>query len=214
MEVLYAYDHCPFCVKPRMVFGFKNRAYTLTYLLNDDEETPIRIVGQKMLPILQEGEHYMTESMDIVHHLDQIDGKPVLIGVSNPAIINWIDSVSDIVTKLVIPRYVNNSSLPEFVTPGARDYFTRKKEATFGDFTTLFVQTKACVTEINKKLLVLEPLIKSPSACNGELSEDDLHLFPILRGLSTVEDIIYPPNVNAYRQKISMLSGVPLFTIS
>lgn len=214
MEVLYIYDHCPFCVKPRMIFGFKNRPYTITYLLNDDEETPIKMIGQKMLPILQEGDHYMAESMDIVAHVDQLDGKPVLTGASNPVVIAWIDSVYDNFNRLVIPRYANNPTLPEFVTAEARAYFTRKKEVLLGDFSTLFAQTEERVAEMNKKLLELDPLIKSASACNGELSEDDIHLFPILRGLSMVEGVIYPEKVNNYRQTMSALTGVPLFTIS
>lgn len=214
MEVLYIYDHCPFCVKPRMIFGLKKRPYTMTYLLNDDEETPIKLIGQKMVPILQEGNHYMPESMDIVRHVDQLDGKPILTGAINPDVEHWIDSVYDNFNKLVIPRYANNSTLPEFVTAEARAYFTRKKEALLGDFATLFEQTEKRVEEMNQKLIELEPLIQSPSACNGELSEDDIHLFPILRGLSTVEGIVYPTKVNEYRHTLSDLTGIPLFTIS
>ncbi len=50
---LYIYDHCPFCVKARMIFGLKNIPVELNVLQNDDEATPTRMIGQKMVPILQ-----------------------------------------------------------------------------------------------------------------------------------------------------------------
>lgn len=214
MEVLYVYDHCPFCIKPRMIFGLKNRPYTLSYLLNDDEETPIKMIGQKMLPILQEGDHYMLESMDIVHRVDQLDHQPVLTGKTNPAIDAWLNSIYDNFNRLVIPRYARASTLPEFVTAEARAYFTAKKEAALGSFSLLLAETSERVAQMNKSLEVLEPLILSATACNGELSEDDIHLFPVLRGLSIVEGIIYPPAVEAYSQAVSQLTDIPLLGIS
>lgn len=50
---LYVYDHCPFCVKARMIFGIKNIPVEIITLLNDDETIPIQLIGKKMLPILQ-----------------------------------------------------------------------------------------------------------------------------------------------------------------
>ncbi len=37
---LYIYDHCPYCLKARMIFGLKNIPVELHVLLNDDAETP------------------------------------------------------------------------------------------------------------------------------------------------------------------------------
>lgn len=84
---LYIYDHCPFCLKARMIFGLKNIPVELIVLLNDDELTPTRMIGQKMAPILQKDDsRYMPESMDIVHYVDKLDGKPLLTGPRNPAV--------------------------------------------------------------------------------------------------------------------------------
>jgi len=84
---LYIYDHCPFCVKARMIFGLKNKPVELVVMLNDDEETPKRLIGQKMAPILQKQDgSAMPESMEIVHYVDQQDGEPLIIGALNPAI--------------------------------------------------------------------------------------------------------------------------------
>lgn len=59
---LYIYDHCPYCLKARMIFGLKNIPVELHVLLNDDAETPTRMVGQKQVPILQKDDsRYMPE---------------------------------------------------------------------------------------------------------------------------------------------------------
>ena len=49
---LFIYDHCPFCVKARMIFGLKRQPIRLVTLLNDDETTPFNLIGTKMVPIL------------------------------------------------------------------------------------------------------------------------------------------------------------------
>ena len=90
-----ATDHCPFCIKARMIFGLKNIPVELHVLLNDDAETPTRMVGQKQVPILQKDDsRYMPESMDIVHYVDKLDGKPLLTGKRSPAIEEWLRKVN------------------------------------------------------------------------------------------------------------------------
>jgi glutaredoxin 2 len=59
-------------------------------------------------------------------------------------------------------------------------------------------------------LLTLEPLIKSPDAVNGELSEDDIHLFATLRSMSIVRGIVYPPAIEAYRVCMAERVGIDL----
>lgn len=64
-----------------MIFGLKNIPVELNVLQNDDEATPTRMIGQKMVPILQKDDsRYLPESMDIVHYVDNLDGKPLLTG--------------------------------------------------------------------------------------------------------------------------------------
>ena len=50
---LYIYDHCPFCVRARMIFGLRDVAVEEVVLANDDEATPIGMIGSKQVPILQ-----------------------------------------------------------------------------------------------------------------------------------------------------------------
>ncbi|WP_375804111.1 glutaredoxin domain-containing protein [Zymomonas mobilis] len=44
---LFIYEHCPFCVKARMIFGLKNIDFEKIVLLNDNETDPIRMIGKK-----------------------------------------------------------------------------------------------------------------------------------------------------------------------
>ena len=73
---LYVYDHCPYCVRARMIFGLKNLAFEKIVLLNDDESTPVGLIGKKAVPILiKENGEAMPESLDIVKYVDENYGE-------------------------------------------------------------------------------------------------------------------------------------------
>ena len=73
---LYIYDHCPFCVRARMIFGLRGMPVEGVILQNNDEETPIKMIGAKQVPILQkDGGSFMGESLDIVRYIDEMAGK-------------------------------------------------------------------------------------------------------------------------------------------
>lgn len=206
---LFVYDHCPFCVKARMIFGLKQTAFELVILLNDDEATPIHMIGKKMAPILQDGDRYLAESMDIVAYVDSLSGARILSGPSNPLIAQWNSDVSGPLFSLALPRWAA-ANLDEFSTPAARAYFTRNKERMIGSFKEHMAASPGYIATLNSHLLALESLIQSPDAVNGELCEDDIHLFATLRSLSIVQGITYPPAVEAYRVRMSELSNVEL----
>ncbi|OSN04751.1 glutaredoxin [Lonsdalea iberica] len=210
---LYIYDHCPFCVKARMIFGLKDIPVKLEYLLNDDEKTPISMVGKKMVPILQkEDGSFMPESLDIVKYIDAYDGKPLLTGPTNPQIDAWLRKVSDYVyRRLVMPR-LSRAPFEEFATPAARDYFINKKQAQSGDFEELMSHSAGLIKNISNDLKDLEPLIVQANACNGELSLDDIHLFPLLRALTIVNGVSVPSKVADYRDNMAKQTQIPLLS--
>ncbi|AKL11501.1 TPA: glutaredoxin 2 [Kluyvera intermedia] len=200
---LYIYDHCPFCVKARMIFGLKNIPVELNVLLNDDEATPTRMIGKKMAPILQKDDsRYLPESMDIVHYVDKLDGKPLLTGKQNPALDAWLRKVNSYVNRLLIPRFAK-SAFDEFATPEARAYFVAKKEAAIGDFAEHMSHSSGLIKNISDDLRALDKLIVQPNAVNGELSDDDIHLFPLLRNLTIVAGINWPTRVADYRDNMA-----------
>ena len=44
---LYTYEHCPYCVRARMIFGLKNIPVDVIVLANHHEDTPMQLVGRK-----------------------------------------------------------------------------------------------------------------------------------------------------------------------
>jgi len=209
---LYIYDHCPFCVKARMIFGLKNLPVELVVLQNDDSATPEKLVGQKMVPILQKADgSAMPESMDIVRWVDNQDREPLLTGKTNPAITDWLRHVNSYINKLLIPR-IADAAFAEFATPEARRHFHDKKEANYGDFAELRKHAPGLIKNISDDLRQLDKLIVKSNAVNGELSEDDIHLFPLLRSLTLVSGIEWPSRVTDYRDNMAKQTQVNLLS--
>lgn len=209
---LYIYDHCPFCLKARMIFGLKNLPVELVTLLNDDEATPTRMIGKKMAPILQKDDsRYLPESMDIVHYVDKLDGHPLLTGKQNPAIEEWLRKVNSYVNRLLIPRFAKGA-FDEFATPEARAWFVEKKEAAIGSFDEHLAHSAGLVKKISDDLRALDKLIVKSNAVNGELSEDDIHLFPLLRNLTLVAGITWPTRVADYRDNMAKQTQINLLS--
>jgi len=206
---LYVYDHCPFCVKARAILGLKGISFELVILLNDDVETPTRMIGKKMAPILEHEGRYIPESMDIVAYVDGLAGRPILEGEPEVRVAEWLDAASADLYPLAMPRW-GAADLAEFATPQARAGFQRNKEAIIGAFSDQLAGSGARIARMNDRLLALEDLIKSRDAVNGALSEDDIHLFAALRALSIVRGIVYPPAVDAYRMRMARRTGVDL----
>ena len=82
---LYAYDHCPFCTRVRFITGMKNIPIDVRYLLWDDEQTPVQLVGKKSVPIFDDGEGtLLTDSLEIVAWLDSHWAEPFSASGKSP----------------------------------------------------------------------------------------------------------------------------------
>lgn len=147
--------------------------------------------------------------MDIVKKIDGLGGASVLTGDTNPMVVDWIKQNTATLYALAMPRWAS-APLPEFATHEARVYFKKNKEAIIGPFSDRLAESARLIDTVNLGLTSLAPLIKSPSAINGELSVDDIHLFAHLRSLSIVRGVQYPQTVDDYRQMMSEKAGVQL----
>lgn len=207
---LYIYDHCPFCVRSRMIFGLKDVACEIITLPNDDEETPVSLIGKKMLPILVTESHdAIGESMDIVKYIDETYGTPVLTVSDDSAIEAWMEDATNVIFPLAIPRWAS-SDFEEFSQDAARQYFLQKKEAFFGPFSRLLDQTETMVSKINAKLEILDSLLVRQERVTGHFSLTDIRLFPLLRSLSIVKGIYWPPRVHESMKEMAERSRVNL----
>lgn len=209
---LYIYDHCPFCVRARMIFGLRGLPFETENLMNDDEATPIGMIGAKQVPILQkEDGSYMGESLDIVRYVDEQAGQGRLKEDIRPELQAWLDKVGEYNNKLVQPRTVK-IGLPEFATPEAVKYFVDKKEQNIGNFETNLNKTAQYLERINADLLELDGLISNEGVgVNGEAAMEDILLFPILRNLTVTRGIEWPQNVMDYLMRMSEAGDVDLY---
>ncbi|WP_373819770.1 glutaredoxin 2 [Glaesserella sp.] len=209
---LYIYDHCPFCVRARMIVGLKKLDVEFITLLNDDEQTPIGLVGKKVVPILvKEDGSAMPESLDIVKYVDENYGDKLLADDIRPEINEWIKQVSSYYNHLLLPRFIQ-LGLDEYKTQSAIDYFVAKKTESIGDFAENLARSAEYIAKLTQDLTALENLIVSPEAVNGKLSLEDIVLFPMLRNLTCVKGLIFPPKVKNYVEKMAELSQVSLYS--
>lgn len=209
---LYHYDHCPFCVRARMILGLRQIAFEEVILLNDDEATPINLIGVKQVPILQktDGTH-MGESLDIVRYIDEYAADNRLDETIRPEVQAWFDKVGKYHNHLIMPRDIQ-LGLPEFATQSAIDYFVHKKEQQIGSFADNLRQSDDYINKINADLQQLDALIESEYWLNGQqASMEDILIFPILRNLSMVKGIQFPSKTLNYVHNMSEKSKVNLY---
>lgn len=209
---LFIYDHCPFCVRVRVVIGMKKIPVELSVLLNDDEATPISMIGKKACPILQKSDgSFMGESMDMIHYLDSLNGSPIFApSESREDLTTWLKDVNLLFKKLLYPRWIT-SSVGEFKTQGAIDYFVNKKTKELGSFTEALANSDVLKKELEEQLILLAPMLHSEKHASEHLSVDDTDLFGRLRAITLIKGLVIPDEVRAYIAYFSKATGVPTF---
>ena len=215
MMTLYIYDHCPYCVKARMIFGLKQVPFKLKTLSNEDEKTPLSMIGVKMVPILEYKKGaFMPESLDIISYIDKQKAPCLVNKTTSKRLSRWLDKNNLLCYKLAMPRWVK-ADLEEFKSQKAKDYFINKKSAYIGSFENCLKETDKLIQEIAKELDILESFFeKKQSFFTKALSWDDFHLFAFLRSLSIVKNLTFPPKVKFYIENLSKKSKIPLHSIA
>ena len=209
---LYHYEHCPFCVRVRMIIGWKNLDIEEEILANADEQRHYDLIGAKIVPILekQDGTR-IKESLDIVAYIDQNYDMPLLPSNTqsvnpSPALGSWLENVATPARHLVHPRNIRIFSM-DFPSQKDKDYYEKKKSQSIGSFDTAFAQS---ATYIEAMKPLLNDLIAWLPPQNTKPSYDDIFLFPVLRSLSHVQGLMFPAEVYHYMERISQETKVPL----
>jgi glutaredoxin 2 len=193
-----------------MMMKLTETPYEEVVMLNDDEETPIKLCGKKQAPILEVDGKIIVESLDIVDFLDKKVGG-FLSSNQNKNIATWVQDATNYLYPLVFPRVIKQD-LPEFSTPNSIQYFKTKKEASTGtSFEELLAKTEEYKEEAEHHIKLLSPLItKLPSVKNRDFTKDDILLFPVLRLLSCVYGLKWDKNVQDYLKHISAITRIQL----
>ena len=205
---LYIYEHCPYCIRVLTGFRLKRMPVELIHLDNDDEDTPRRMVGRKIVPILEDGDGFMAESLDILHKIDGLS-EPRLFGrAPRHETMAWIELWKATIYGLVLPR-VADPVFPEFRRQEARAAFRQKKELSYGSFDLLLERTGELKSEMERGLADLVPNL--PLEKPGM---DDIMLFPFLRSLSIVPELDLPDRVVAYRDRMMRLTDIGMVALT
>lgn len=168
-------------------------------------DTPVRLVGKKVVPILErEDGLHMTESLDIVRYIDKAS-TPAFSGQVDAKIEAWINNAWPVALQLFIPRFTE-ADFPELSTPEAREAYRQREEKAFGDLSALTARTPDLCNEMLTKLLALIPLVES----RHQPDISDIVLWPLLRCLSIVKPLSFPPVVRDYALRLESRTGIPL----
>jgi len=221
LPVLYIYDHCPYCTRVRYLLGVKKVKTALRWLLSDDNETGNRLIGKKAVPIWApngDAGPFIKESLDICKLVDE-DVTYGPTGTFNASsgrsdISDWFAANALTIKRLQNPRIVG-AYLPEYATADARaSYITRHSLPEPSDYAENLEKSAEYAKVLQDRLPELDACIFSAEcATEGGLSVDDIDLFPRLRLLSLVKDLVWPEKLRKYMEYHSNLSDVALYTV-
>ena len=198
---LYHYVHCPYCVRVRLALGHLDLTWKSIVIPYDDEETPVKLAGQKMLPIMKIDGKAMNESLDIIRAIDISN----ILKIERAQSSAW-NELELIINKL--GKNVHNLAMPYWVwtpefTESSRAYFIAKKSAKRGPFDVLRARRNEFEAPLLKDLNELTPRIKNFWDSN-ELSILDIALASQLWGLFIVPEFRFPQEWHEYLMKVKV----------
>jgi glutaredoxin 2 len=216
IPTLYAYFHCPFCVRVKLFLGLKKIPHRVVYLDHHDEKAHTDKVGEKTVPILEWAPNkYMKESIDIINYLDGLKQYGPTLLKSVPAgggkLSSLIQELGGIPPTAYYWRLMAiDPPLPEFRTQQAKTYFIQKKTR---QLNLSFKEAKGLelgdLLDFGIKLAEISHLIKAPSGLHGEnlTTMDDIKLFPILWASTLIAGFKMPKPLKEYTDTIMKRSA-------
>lgn len=196
---LYHYVHCPFCLRVRFSLGFLKLKYESIVLAYEDEATPVKLTGKKMLPILLKDDgSAMNESLDIIQFIDQ---KNLLRNENYLHLQSEIDKllneIGANVHSLCMPYWIYT---PEFNETNRR-YFQKKKEEKRGPFHLLIQNKDQYINALNGILINLEKDL-SPFYRSHQLTIVDIMLASHLWGMYIFPEFQFSEKMHQYLQSV------------
>lgn len=199
----YHYVHCPFCIRVRMAAGLLKKPYKSVVLPYDDEETPVRLTGKKMLPIMEVNGKPMNESLDIMAVLDEANELKIGDLSKDPA----YGSFNELLTKL--GNNVHNLAMPYWIwTPefneSSRNYFQKKKEVKRGPFKDLVKDKQKFIQDISADLAIVAQELK-PFYRSETFTVYDILLAAHIWGLYVVPEFQFDVKIHTYLQNVKAI---------
>lgn len=197
---LYHYVHCPFCIRVRMGFGLLGISYESKVLPYYDEQTPIKLTGTKMLPILEISEgNAINESLNI---LKKFDPQNLLAWQVQDLLSNEVETLitnlGSQVNSLCMPYWI---WMPEF-DPESRKYFQTKKEIKRGPFKNL-IKNKEIHLKILNDILFNELEVKlTPFYNSSTLTIVDIMIASHIWGMYIFPEFQFSVKMHQYLQSV------------
>lgn len=196
----YHYVHCPFCVRVRMAAGMLEKPYKSVVVPYHDEETPVRLTGKKMLPIMDFNGKPMNESLDIMAAMDEKNILKIAELNTDPG----FKAFNDLLTKL--GTNVHNLAMPYWIwTPefddSSRAYFQKKKEEKRGPFKDLVKNKNQFIVSITTDLEVVAQDLK-PFYRSDKFTVYDILLAAHIWGLYVVPEFQFSEKIHQYLQSV------------
>lgn len=212
---LFIYQHCPYCVRPRIIADIKKVNYRLHTLANDDVEAHLKHIGKKQVPFLKTTDgDYIVESLDICAYLDELDHNPILLPSVRTDLVDLASQINQASRTLVYPRFLDHPlNQLDFPTDSAKKYFIDKKSPTVGNFAMHLASPSTQATALTQALLDKMAVSLSTNYIQpNQISYDDIQIFPILRNLTLIADLVtFPTSVMDYLYFISKQTNIALY---
>lgn len=197
---LYHYVHCPFCVRVRMGLGFFNIPYESVVIPYDDENTPIKLTGKKMLPIVVfDNNTAKNESLDILKDLDKSNALSWQFLEKNKLEIETLlNEIGAPVHSLCMPYWIWT---PEFDN-NSRKYFQDKKEIKRGPFKNLILNKEKYIKSLEDILSSKLEKNITPYYKSSDFTIVDIMIAAHLWGMYIFPEFQFSPLIHNYLQSV------------
>ncbi|MFP2768469.1 glutaredoxin 2 [Oceanisphaera sp. KMM 10153] len=207
---LYIYEHCPFCARVRYIAGRLGVALDIEVLAYHDEATPVRLVGKKIVPILQlDDGRLMTESLEIIEMLIKLHFQAPAELTPSSAVLAWQRNALPLLQKIGYPRW-HHLALKEFAAAQSRTSWQARKETSELNFLALIANTTSIVGELEVLLEQTIALLSDADSQQPLALLDNAIIYSILRGYACEPSISWPPALHRWLKQSAQLSCVPL----
>eukprot|EP00310_Coccolithus_braarudii_P020599 CAMPEP_0183332920 /NCGR_PEP_ID=MMETSP0164_2-20130417/1976_1 /TAXON_ID=221442 /ORGANISM="Coccolithus pelagicus ssp braarudi, Strain PLY182g" /LENGTH=267 /DNA_ID=CAMNT_0025501735 /DNA_START=8 /DNA_END=811 /DNA_ORIENTATION=+ len=237
---LHAYHHCPFCVRVQLVLGWlkvQHQVKNYGYGLGADPDQcaghgygagggPVLLTGKKELPVLsgeqvpvEAGTRGMSESLRIVSYATSLaPGKGLAPATNRADVQEWMKKLPPALPKLLRTRLFK-MPLKDFADERDVAYFKWNFEKNGFDFAAAEAETPALVAVVSGLFSELDAMLNGTSEMTGGpclnawgIGVDDVLLIPVLRNLTCVAGLQWPPKLREYVETACAAADVELYT--
>lgn len=218
--VLHLYDHCPFCIRVELVLGWKKIPYERKLYGYGDVEGPTKIIGKKMLPVLEYHDEmgakkYMGESLDIISFLTKDDEHKYKDFSGRKDLKAWkANSYKPLERILLRPRFLD-IGIYDFETEADKEYAMNKYRKQGFNYEEARSKSAESIVKMEAVLQEFESLLKGRNTINGgsDYDFDDINYLPMLRNLTAVKGLKWPAKVRAYLDGATERAEVAQYTM-